>query len=511
MAVVITIGDDISYLEDALRSCVNQTVRPSEVLLVTRGNDESKARDLAASYDGVAVQAQAGDDPALTRQTALESVSANFVVLLNADERLTPQAIEAGLRCFADNSEAWLVCGAHRLIDAAGRPASPTWRERIDPEKTLTGLFDGSMISVEAAVMYRLDRVRVGSSHDLCKSTSPFIASHNGCVAEYRCAHGRIPQRLAMRRFRHENGLGQPGTHGHPAGPVPFHHNAPQVVAAAARELVRNGWDWNNVRTMVRASKMAPIMLLKTTLSRSATVFLQRLPRWIGRVFTETLWRPSPGNVRFGDFGRITPISCVDGSDRGKPIDRYYIERALAEFSEVVRGRVLEVGSSLYTDIFGGEKVEHAEVLDINPLNQSATIVGDRGVAGSLPEEAFDCIVLTQTLQYIYNLETAMDNLYRALTPGGNLLITVPGISPIGKDETQSWCWEFTEHSLRAMLIGRFDTGNVRTQSHGNVFAAICFLTGLSLAEVEAEKLDYSDERYPVVVIACARKTHQTG
>lgn len=174
-----------------------------------------------------------------------------------------------------------------------------------------------------------------------------------------------------------------------------------------------------------------------------------------------------------------------------------------------MRGRVLEVGGRRYTEMFGGEKVVCGEVFDINPLNQAATIVGDLGVAGSLPEEAFDCIIVTQTLQYVYDLDTAMENLHRALAPDGTLLITVPGISPIGKGDTQSWYWEFTELSLKTMLIGRFGDGNVRSQSYGNVFAAICFLTGLSLAEVEAEKLHFKDERYPVAVVACARKTRK--
>jgi hypothetical protein len=38
------------------------------------------------------------------------------------------------------------------------------------------------------------------------------------------------------------------------------------------------------------------------------------------------------------------------------------------------------------------------------------------------------------------------------------------------------------------------------------VFAAISFLTGLSLVEVGAERLQHKDERYPVTVFACARK-----
>lgn len=99
-----------------------------------------------------------------------------------------------------------------------------------------------------------------------------------------------------------------------------------------------------------------------------------------------------------------------------------------------------------------------------------------------------------------------MKNLYRALAPGGALLITVPGISPIGRNWISIWYWAFTELSLKTLLSSRFGESNVQVHSYGNVFAAICFLMGLSLEEVETEKLDYKDDSYPVTVFACARK-----
>ena len=148
----------------------------------------------------------------------------------------------------------------------------------------------------------------------------------------------------------------------------------------------------------------------------------------------------------------------------------------------------------------------HSDVLDINPLNPAATIIGDLGAVDSLPAAAFDCIILTQTLQLIYNLENAMRNLYRSLAPGGTLLITVPGISPIGPHEIRYWHWTFSELALKTLLSSRFGENNVKVRCFGNVFAAICFLTGLSLEEVGTVKLGYKDESYPVTIFACAHK-----
>ena len=46
-----------------------------------------------------------------------------------------------------------------------------------------------------------------------------------------------------------------------------------------------------------------------------------------------TCW-PPVGRVRFGSLRRLKPISAECGSERGRPIDRYYIEQFMAENAE---------------------------------------------------------------------------------------------------------------------------------------------------------------------------------
>ena len=60
----------------------------------------------------------------------------------------------------------------------------------------------------------------------------------------------------------------------------------------------------------------------------------------------------------FGDLRRTKPVSSAFGYDRGKPVDRRYIEAFLATNSVDVRGRVLEIGDSAYTRQFGRDRVD---------------------------------------------------------------------------------------------------------------------------------------------------------
>jgi len=88
---------------------------------------------------------------------------------------------------------------------------------------------------------------------------------------------------------------------------------------------------------------------------------------------------------------------------------------------------VLEIGEVTYTRRFGGDRVTKSDVLHVVEGNPEATIVGDLTNADNIPSEAFDCVILTQTLHLLYDVKTALANLYRILKPGGILLVTVPG------------------------------------------------------------------------------------
>ena len=105
-------------------------------MLAAGGRAQDQAGRLAASFPEVVVHRLEGADCSAAKSAALAGISSDFVVFLDADERLTPVAIEAGLDCFAENPNAWLVCGAHRVIDAAAEPASPVWHERVDPRQS---------------------------------------------------------------------------------------------------------------------------------------------------------------------------------------------------------------------------------------------------------------------------------------------------------------------------------------------------------------------------------------
>ena len=213
------------------------------------------------------------------------------------------------------------------------------------------------------------------------------------------------------------------------------------------------------------------------------------------------LWPPR-GCVRWGSLRRTSPISRVFGLDRGQAIDRYYIEKFLAERSGQIGGVVLEIGDDEYTKRFGRERVTRSEVLHAVSGNPKATLIGDLQTGEGVPSEAFDCIILTQTLQFLYDMKAAVQTLHRCLRPGGVVLATGTGISQVSRYDMDRWgeYWRFTNLSARRMFEEVFGVGAVTLKSYGNVLAATALLQGISVKELKSSELDVPDQDYEVVI-----------
>jgi SAM-dependent methyltransferase len=220
---------------------------------------------------------------------------------------------------------------------------------------------------------------------------------------------------------------------------------------------------------------------------------------------------PPVGWVRFGDLRRLKPISSDYGNSRGLEIDRYYIEKFLAEHAGDVHGRVLEIKHNTYTRRFGQDRVTKSDVLHPVEGNPDATIVADLTKAGHLPSNVYDSIIFTQALQVIYDIRTVVATLYRILKPGGVLLATVSGMAQLSLDDFDKWgeYWRFTSLSARLLFEEAFSAGNVHVCSYGNVLAAISFLEGLACDDIKRSELDARDRSYEILIAIRAVKSKE--
>lgn len=201
---------------------------------------------------------------------------------------------------------------------------------------------------------------------------------------------------------------------------------------------------------------------------------------------------------------RVQPYRKDLGAGRGSFIDRYYIEKFLAAYKGHIQGHVAEVGCDAYTKQFGGDRVLHSDVLDINEGNDQRTITIDLTQPFAAPEGVFDCILCAQTVFEIYDYTSVIRSLHKMLKPGGVVLATVPGISPSVRGRMlggggEDW-WRFTERSARRVFGEAFGPENVVVHTYGNVLTATAFLHGLVQEELTREELEYFDPDYEVTI-----------
>jgi SAM-dependent methyltransferase len=214
--------------------------------------------------------------------------------------------------------------------------------------------------------------------------------------------------------------------------------------------------------------------------------------------------KPSPplGTVDFGDLRSTRPVSKVFGLDRGVPVDRYYIEGFLQANADRVRGRVLEIGDATYTKRFGGSAVTRSDVLHVTGDSPEGTVVADLTDAPGIPDASFDCVILTQTLQFTYDMEATVATLHRILAPGGCVLCTDPGISQVSRYDMDRWgdYWRLTSLAARELFETSFPAEDVAVETYGNVLAAVAFLEGLAVTELAEEELDARDDDYQLIL-----------
>ena len=218
--------------------------------------------------------------------------------------------------------------------------------------------------------------------------------------------------------------------------------------------------------------------------------------------------RPPYKMVRWGSLRRVTPIHEGFSIGRGLYVDRYYIERFLEQNKELVHGRVLEFAEGEYTLRFGGDRVTKSDVIDVRPDYPLATIVADLTKGDEIPSDEFDCVILTQVLNFIYDVPAAIKTIYRILKPGGCVLVSVAGISQMAQDEME-YCgdfWRFTRLSIQRRFEEAFPVENVSVEAHGNILVAIAFMHGLAAEELSTEELDYRDPSFEVSLLLKAAK-----
>ena len=199
ISVIIPCYKQAHYLGEAIESVLTQTYTHFEIIVVDDGSPDNTA-EVAASYPGVRYIRQNNQGVCAARNTGLGKSKGEYIVFLDADDRLLSEALASGLECLAKHPECAFVAGQYRFITSDGGPLQTLPKSYGQESNYLTLLHD-NFITMHAAVMYRRSVFEaVGDFNRLVPGTEdydlylriaqrfPFYC-YNKMVGEYR-RHG---------------------------------------------------------------------------------------------------------------------------------------------------------------------------------------------------------------------------------------------------------------------------------------------------------------------------------
>jgi glycosyltransferase involved in cell wall biosynthesis len=208
ISVVIPCYNQGRFLAQALDSVLAQNHKEVEVIVVDDGSTDT-TQSVAARYTDVVYLRQENQGLAAARNTGLGASRGEFLVFLDADDRLLPQAFEIALQSFADHPDSAFVAGQVSLISAEGLPLPSPPAPELDGDLFLE-LLRHNFIWSPGAVMYRrraFDLVKgfntsVDASADFdlhirIASRMP-VYWHGAAVLEYRRHAGSMSRRAAL-------------------------------------------------------------------------------------------------------------------------------------------------------------------------------------------------------------------------------------------------------------------------------------------------------------------------
>jgi glycosyltransferase involved in cell wall biosynthesis len=196
VSVIIPCHNQAHFLSEAIESVLSQTYPHFEIVVVDDGSTDN-TQEVASSYPGVRCVRQENQGLAAARNTGIRRSRGEYLVFLDADDRLLPDALEAGLSALKDHPECAFVAGRYRYIAFDGSPLLTPQPPRPQGDHYLA-LLGRDYIAVPAVVMYRRPVFEYVTRFD--PSVSPAddydlylriarefpIHCHEKVVAEYR-------------------------------------------------------------------------------------------------------------------------------------------------------------------------------------------------------------------------------------------------------------------------------------------------------------------------------------
>lgn len=156
VAVIITCYNYGHYLPQAIDSIRNQTHPNYQIIVVDDGSDDNTAA-VCAAYQEVTYVRTDRVGVSMARNTGVLLTQSDYVLFLDADDWLYPNALELQLYYFGNYPDIAFVAGGFTCVDAAGEVLAVQPKLSQHRDEFYTHLLTGNFIGMQSNTMYRRD------------------------------------------------------------------------------------------------------------------------------------------------------------------------------------------------------------------------------------------------------------------------------------------------------------------------------------------------------------------
>lgn len=157
VSVIIPCFKQAHFLDDAILSVRRQSYGNFEIIVIDDGSPD-RTSEVVACYPEVHYIRQDNMGQPSARNRGFRTSKGEFVVFLDADDRLLPRALDIGVTTLRRHPECAFVFGGCSLIAADGTPLPYAW-SADDESDHYAGLLRGNPIVTPGTVMFRRDAI----------------------------------------------------------------------------------------------------------------------------------------------------------------------------------------------------------------------------------------------------------------------------------------------------------------------------------------------------------------
>ena len=153
VSIIIACYNQAHFLGEAIESALAQTYSSREIIVVDDGSTDNTA-EVARRYPALRYIFQENAGPSAARNTGVGNSHGEYLVFLDADDRLLPDALKMGVASLRQHPDCAFVSGFCRLVVADGSLLSQPQQPCIDRDHYLE-LLRRNYIWCPASVIYR--------------------------------------------------------------------------------------------------------------------------------------------------------------------------------------------------------------------------------------------------------------------------------------------------------------------------------------------------------------------